>query len=116
METSVNQQGEPTTVNRQVVDSIKEINNLLREGEFNLNGVSSQLVIQAAGMAMLNIVNQQQQLYSIQNAATTVAIKEMLTSSPQEAIQLMNETIKNMKLTESIKDLKELMDGNNPEG
>lgn len=116
METSISQQGEPTTVNRQVVDSIKEINNLLREGEFNLNGVSNQLVIQAAGMAMLNIVNQQQQLYSIQNAATTVAIKEMLTSSPQEAIQLMNETIKNMKLTESIKDLKELMDGNNPEG
>lgn len=116
MSNPINQQADSTSVNSQVIDSVKQINNLLREGEFNLNGVSNQLVIQAAGMAMLNIVNQQQQLYSIQNAATTVAVKEMLSSSPQEAIQLMNETIKNTKLTESIKELKDLMQSVNSEG
>jgi len=114
MSNPINQQVDPSSVNNQVIDSIKQINELLKEGEYNLNGVSNQLVIQATGMAMLNIVNQQQQLYSIQNAATAVAVKEMLSSSPQEAIQLMNETIKNTKLTESIKELKELMQSVNP--
>ena len=109
MSNPINHQSDPTSVNSQVIDSIKQINTLLKEGEYNLNGVSNQLVIQAASMAMFNIVNQQQQLYSIQNAATTVAVKEMLSSSPQEAVQLMNETIKNIKLTESIKELKDLM-------
>jgi len=110
MSNTINHQVDSSSVNNQVIQTIKQINGLLKEGEYNLNGVAKQLVIQAAGMAMLNVVNQQQQLYTIQNAATTVAVKEMLNSSPQEAVQIMNETIKNTKLTESIKELKELME------
>ncbi|WP_288955037.1 hypothetical protein [uncultured Polaribacter sp.] len=46
----------------------------------------------------------------MQNAVTTAAAKSMLNSSPQEAIQLMNEVVKENNLTNSLKDLKQMID------
>ena len=98
-----------SSVNSQVIDSIKEINSLLKEGGTNLSAMSNQLLTQATGLAMLNVVNQQQQLFMLQNTVTTVAAKAMLESSPLEAVKLMDDVIKNNNAASSIKELQELM-------
>lgn len=100
-----------STVNSQVTDSIKAINGLLKENpDADLSLMAYQVMTQAAGMAMLNVVNQQQQLYTLQNTVTTVAAKAMLESNPEEAVKLMNDAVKNSNVTENIKELKSLMD------
>lgn len=104
-----NQQSGGIGVNSQILDAIKQVNSFLKESNYSLDAISDQLVTQAAGVAMLNIVNQQQQLYTLQNAVTTVVAKSMLKSNPQEAIQMMNEVVKENNLTNSLKELKELM-------
>lgn len=98
-----------SSVNSQVIDSIKEINSLLEEGSTNLNAISNQLLTQATGMAMLNVVNQQQQLFMLQNTVTTAAAKVMLESNPLEAVKLMDEMVKNNNAASSIKELQELI-------
>lgn len=100
-----------TSINSQIIDSIKEVNELLSEGEKNLNTASNQVLTQAAGMAMLNMVNQQQQMYILQNTVTTVAAKAMLESNPEEAVKLMNTVIENNNITSGLKDLKDLLSG-----
>ena len=69
-----------------------------------------QVLTQAAGMAMLNIVNQQQQLHILQNTVVTVAAKSMLESNPEEAVKLMEQTIANNNVAKSIQDLKTIID------
>ncbi len=98
-----------SSVNSQVIDSIKEINNLLEEGSTNLSAISSQILTQATGMAMLNVVNQQQQLFMLQNTVTTAAAKALLESSPIEAVKLMDDLVKNNNAADSIKELQELI-------
>lgn len=98
-----------SSINSQIIDSIKEVNELLAEGEKNLNAVSNQVLTQAAGMAMLNMVNQQQQMYILQNTVTTVAAKAMLESNPEEAVKMMNSVIENNSITNGLKELKDLM-------
>lgn len=100
-----------TTVNHQVTDSIKAINDLIKDSpETDLSLMAYQVMTQAAGMAMLNVVNQQQQLYMLHNSVTTVAAKSMLESNPADAVKLMNETIENTDVSKSILELKSLMD------
>ncbi len=96
-------------VNSQIIDAIKQVNSFLKDSDFSLDSVSNQLALQALGLAMINIVNQQQQLYTLQNAVTASAAKSMLASSPQEAVQMMNDIVKENNLTNSLKDLKELI-------
>jgi L-lactate utilization protein LutB len=96
-------------VNEQIIDAIKQVNAFLKESDFSLDSISNQLAVQVAGLAMINIVNQQQQLYTLQNAVTATAAKAMLASSPQEAVQMMNEIVKENNLTNSLKDLKQLI-------
>lgn len=97
------------TVNSQIIDAIKQVNGFLKDSSFSLESISGQITAQAASIAMMNIVQQQQQLHTLQNAVTAAAAKAMLNSSPQEAIQLMNDVIKENNVTNSLKDLKELM-------
>jgi hypothetical protein len=104
-----------SSVNSQVIDSIKEINGLLEDGSSNLNAISNQILTQAAGMAMLNVVNQQQQLFMLQNTVTTVAAKAILESSPLEAIKLMDDVVNNNNTAASIKELQELINLMNKE-
>lgn len=109
--TSNNSSKTTSTVNSQVTDSIKAINGLLKDNlDADLSLMAYQVMTQAAGMAMLNVVNQQQQLYTLQNTVTTVAAKAMLESNPEEAVKLMNDAVKNSNVTENIKELKSLMD------
>jgi hypothetical protein len=98
-----------SNVNSQIIDSIKEINELLNNQEEELKSISNQVLTQTVSMAMLNVVNQQQQLYILQNTATTVAVKAMLESNPEEAVKLMNSVIDSNNVTQELKDLKDLL-------
>ena len=110
-----NSSSQNSSINSQVIDSIREINSLLGDGSKNLNTISNQILTQAAGMAMLNIVNQQQQLFMLQNTVTTVAAKAILESSPLEAVKLMDDVINSNNTATSIKELQELMNEINNE-
>lgn len=100
---------EHSTVNSQIIDSIKEINKILSEEGGDVKTIANQVLAQAISMAMLNIVNQQQQMYILQNAVTTAATKAMLDSSPEEAVKLMNSVMENNSGAKDLKDLKDLL-------
>ena len=100
-----------SAINDQIADSVSSIQEFLKKhSDDNLSIMAHQVMTQATGMAMLNLVNQQQQLYTLQNTVTTVAVKSMLTSNPEEAVKLMNETVKNNNFSENYKEIKKLMD------
>jgi len=100
-----------SAINDQITDSISAIHELFKKhSDDDLSIMAHQVMTQATGMAMLNLVNQQQQLYTLQNTVTTVAVKSMLTSNPEEAVKLMNEAVKNNNFTENYKEIKKLMD------
>ena len=108
---STNKAADNSTVNSQITDSLKAISDLIKEqSNHDLNGMGYQVLTQAAGMAMLNIVNQQQQLHILQNTVVTVAAKSMLESNPEEAVKLMEQTIANNNVAKSIQDLKTIID------
>ena len=113
-EQSENQNSQKSTVNSQIIDSIKEINELLGNQQGDLKSIANQVLTQAAGMAMLNIVNQQQQMYILQNTVTTVAVKAILESNPEEAVKLMNSVVDNNNITKDLKELKDLLSELNP--
>lgn len=108
---TTNKATDNSTVNSQITDSLKAISDLIKEqSNHDLNGMGYQVMTQAAGMAMLNIVNQQQQLHILQNTVVTVAAKAMLESNPEEAVKLMEQTIANNNVAKSIQDLKTIID------
>lgn len=98
-----------STVNSQIIDSIKEINELIGDQEGDLKAVANQVLTQAVSMAMLNIVNQQQNMYILQNTVTTVAVKNMLSSNPEEAVKMMNNVMESNNVATDLKDLKDLL-------
>lgn len=99
-----------THVNSQITDAIRSMNALLKEADNeNLEVIGNQVLIQAASLAMLNMVNQQQQLYVLQNTATTVAVKAMLDSNPEEALKIMNATVNNSNIMDSFKQFEQLI-------
>ena len=100
-----------STVNSQITDSItamRDALNFAKTGDIEVIG--QQVMVQAAGLAMLNAVQQQHQQYILQNTVTTVAVKAMLENDPQEAIKLMNETIQNNSIVETLNGLKSFID------
>jgi predicted amino acid-binding ACT domain protein len=98
-----------SAVNSQIIDSIKEINKLLAEQSGDVETIASHVLTQAISMAMLNIVNQQQQMYILQNAVTTAAAKAMLNSNPEDAVKLMNTVVESSSGAKDLKDLKDLL-------
>lgn len=99
-----------SSVNKQIIDSIKAMNTLLKDGgDDSLHAMGQQVLTQAASIAMLNMVNQQQQLYILQNTATTVAVKSMLESKPDEAMKIMNASLSNINILGNLKEFSELM-------
>lgn len=103
------EESQKSTVNSQILDSIKEINELIGGPEGNLQTVSNQVLTQAVSMAMLNIVNQQQNMFILQNTVTTVAAKAMLSSNPEEAMKLMNTVMESNNVAKELRDLKEIL-------
>lgn len=102
---------EQTSLNNQIIDSIEFLKKVISgTEEENVMAIAYQIMAHAAGMAMLNAVNQQQQMYILQNAVTTATAKSALEKSPEEAIKIINASLNNSTMIETIKELKIFMD------
>ena len=103
------QQSAKSSINSQILDSIKTVNEIMADQDGDIKRIANQVLTQAISMAMLNIVNQQQQMYILQNAVTTAATKTILDSNPEEAVKLMNSVLEANTGTQDLKDLKDLL-------
>ncbi len=103
-----------TSVNDQITDSITQIQKMLADdnGE-NVQAFSYQLMAHAIGLAMYNAVHQQQQRYILQNAITTAASKAILEASPEKALKMAEEGLGGDNFTQTLTELKEMMDSLN---
>ena len=100
-----------SAINDQITDSITAMQDLLKENsDGNVALLSYQIMAQATAMAMLNAVNQQQQMYILQNAVTTATAKAVLKSKPEEAIKIVNEAMNKSNVLETFNGLKNFMD------
>jgi|GEM_PF-2520131 len=100
---------EKTTVNDQVLDSVKELKAILGSSDYG-DAFSYQLMAHSVALAMQNTVHQQQQAYVLQNAATSAAVKAIMESDPKEAIELAKQGFSTTPLVDTLKELKGFMD------
>lgn len=103
---------EETTLNDQIKDSIEQMQAMLADSSSagNTRAFSYQLMAHSIGLAMYNTVQQQQQMYILQNAVTTAATKAILEASPQEALALAREGFGSQDILATLKELKQCMD------
>ena len=100
-----------TSLNDQIIDSIASMQSLLHGNSGDdVSLIAYQVMAQAAGLAMLNAVNQQQQMYILQNAVTTAAAKSALESNPDEALKIINDVLKNNSVVDILNGLKNFID------
>lgn len=102
------------SVNDQITDSITQIQKMLADdnGE-NIQALSYQLMAHSIGLAMYNTVYQQQQRYILQNAITTAATKAILEASHEKALKLAEEGLGANSFTQTLSELKAMMDSLN---
>lgn len=102
---------EKDAINDQIRDSVSQISRLLLDSESStVRAMSYQVMAHTIALSMYNIVHQQQQLYVLQNAATTAAIKEALKSNPADAVKIAQQAIVDCDMTRVIAQLKQMMD------
>lgn len=98
------------SITTQIEEAIKSVNTLLKNADNdNLELIANQALVEAASLAMLNMVSQQQQLYILQNTATTIAVKAMLETNPEEALKIMNQTIENNNIVASLQNFEKII-------
>ncbi len=111
MSTTQENVNDKTTLNDQIKDSISSLQEMLNNNSStDAAAFSYQIMAQATGLAMLNVVNQQQQMFILQNAITVATAKAVLEAKPEEAMKIINEVIKNTNVLESFNGLKSFMD------
>lgn len=102
---------EKTSINDQIADSVAELQKMLLDNkDGNMQALSYQIMAHSAGLAMLNAVFQQQQMYIIQNAVTTATAKAVLESKPEEAVKIVKEFMNENDLLKTFSGLKDFMD------
>ena len=111
MSKTIPDEPEETTLNDQIADSISAMHDFFKNNaERDVGLIAYQIMAQSAGLAMLNAVNQQQQMYILQNAVTTAAAKAALESNPEEAVKIINDAMKQSDILETFNGLKNFMD------
>lgn len=99
------------STNDQIRDSVAQINALIHDEDGrNIRAMSYQIMAHSLALSLYSAVHQQQQMYILQNATTTAAVKEALKSSPADAMELIQKTINGNDLSKTISDLVLLMD------
>lgn len=102
---------ELNSLNNQILDSIDELQKIISGNkDENVIAIAYQVMAHSAGIAMINAVNQQQQMYILQNAVTTAAAKAALESNPEEAVKIINDSINNNSMLQTLTGLKNFID------
>ena len=106
-----------TSLNQQVVDSVAEAAKAVLDAAGpQSRAVASQVTVLAVSLAMQNAVAQQQQLYMLQNAATTAVVRALLAAGPeqaarwQELLSVIRELFAPAGVEETLGRLKRLLD------
>jgi hypothetical protein len=100
-----------TALNDQIADSISALQNLTTSNsDEGIALMTYQIMAQATALAMLNAVNQQQQMYILHNAVTAATAKAALDSKPEEAVEIINKAMNNTNILETFNGLKNFMD------
>jgi len=111
METKANQLNEHTLVNEQIRESIEQINQSLADNSnLSVQAMSYQAMAHALSLSLYNAVQQQQQMYVLQNATMTVAVKSALETSPKEAMDLINEVYANNNIVTTLSEIQQMID------
>lgn len=100
---------EQTAVNNRDADPVRQTSDLLEGGAATGPAAAQLLMAHAVGIAMLNVVAQQQQQHILQNALVTAAAKAALESRTEEAVRLAREAMTGMDVVATLRGLKDLM-------
>lgn len=104
-----------TSLNQQILDAVARGASLAASGSFG-PVAAEQLVILTLTLAMQNAVTQQQQLYMLQNAATTALVKTLLDAGPDhtsrwsEALQLVQGAFSTAEVEQTLVRLKDMLE------
>ncbi len=104
-----------SSLNQQIADAVARTATLADSGALGRAG-AEQLTVLMLTLAMQNAVAQQQQLYMLQNAATTALVKALLEAGPDGAsrwsdvLQLVREAFSAADISKQLGRLKEMLD------
>lgn len=102
-------------LHRALSDRLTTAAGLAAEGALGRDG-ADQLTVMALTLAMLNAVAQQQQLYMLQNAATTAMVSALLEAGPDgasrygDALRLVREAFSTAEVDQTLARLQALID------
>ena len=99
-----------TFVNSQVTDAVAQVGvKVLGDAPAEAVGILYQQMAHAVGLALQNVISQQQHMYTINNAVTIAASKQMLATDPAAAAKASQELLGNSAVPESLAALQEIV-------
>lgn len=97
-------------VNSQVTDAVTQTSlKVLGEAPAEAMGVLYQQMAHSIGLALQNVIAQQQHSYSIHNAVTLAASKQLLSSDPAAAAKASQALISGSSLPENLAALQKVV-------
>ena len=94
---------EKSYVNSQVTDAVTQTSmTVVGEAPAEAVGMLYQQMAHSIGLALQNIIAQQQHSYSIHNAITLAASRQLLTTDPAAAARASQELIADSAVTENL--------------
>jgi Killing trait len=94
---------EDTYVNSQVTDAVAQTSmKVIGEAPAEATGILYQQLAHSLGLALQNVIAQQQHSYSIHNAVTLAASRQLLTTDPAAAAKASQELIAGSSITDNL--------------
>ncbi|SLN57812.1 RebB family R body protein [Oceanibacterium hippocampi] len=90
-------------VNSQITDAVSQTNvAVVGEAPAEAIGALYQQMSHALGLALQNVISQQQHMHSITNAVTIAASKSLLASDPAQAVRIVNDFFTGNRVPEDL--------------
>ncbi|MEH6474923.1 MAG: RebB family R body protein [Sneathiella sp.] len=103
---------EETYVNSQVTDAVAQTSmKVLGEAPAEAVGVLYQQMAHSIGLALQNVIAQQQHSYTIHNAITLAASRQLLTVDPIAAAKASQDLMEDSSITDNLIALQSIVSG-----
>ena len=103
---------EETYVNSQVTDAVAQTSmKVLGEAPAEAVGVLYQQMAHSIGLALQNVIAQQQHSYTIHNAITLAASRQLLTVDPIAAAKASQDLMEDSSITDNLVALQSIVSG-----
>ena len=109
---------EESYVNSQITDAIAQTSmKVIGEAPAEATGILYQQMAHSIGLALQNVIAQQQHSYSIHNAVTLAASRQLLTTDPAAAAKASQDLISGSSITDNLAALQSVVSemGKQPE-